>query len=176
MNKIFMSSNLFHTPQPEDFPSIINAVIEIPKGTNVKYEYDHIEGHFVYDRSLLSPMVYPSSYGFVPQTIGPDNDPLDVLIYNNTPIDRATVVESRVIGYLDMEDEGDKDYKILAIPTSHIRNHKDIKDIDPLFLKLCKNFFSHYKDLSKKKVEVFGWHNAESAHNIIRESFISTNN
>jgi inorganic pyrophosphatase len=165
-----MSSNLFHTPQPDNFPEVINAVVEIPKGTNVKYEYDHIEGHFVYDRSLLSPMVYPSSYGFIPQTIGPDHDPLDVLIYNNTPIDRGTVVESKVLGVLDMEDQGEKDYKVLVIPTSHIRDHSSIEDIDPLFLKLCKNFFAHYKDLSQNRVVVHDWHSKEEAYKIINQS------
>ena len=165
--------NLFKIKQPNTSPDIINAVIEIPKGTSAKYEYEP-QGYFKYDRSLTSAMVYPASYGFVPQTYADDGDPLDVLVYNSTPIERATVVECQVIGVLDMEDEDHngkmcKDYKILGVPTSHVRDYKNLSDIDPLFLDISRNFFLHYKDLNNKTVKVYNWHGPKKAKKIIKE-------
>jgi len=159
--------NLYNIPVHAQSPQRVNAVIEIPKDTNVKYEYDPELGVFVYDRSLLSAMVYPASYGFIPQTLAEDGDALDVMIYNATPIDTGTLVESRVIGVLDMEDEGFKDYKILATPISHVKEYRSLADIDSNFLKICQNFFAHYKDLNNKKVEVLDWHEADVAKEIV---------
>jgi inorganic pyrophosphatase len=162
--------NLYNIPVHPQSPQRVNAIIEIPKDTNVKYEYNSELGVFTYDRSLLSAMVYPASYGFIPQTLAEDGDALDVMIYNATPINIGTLVESRVIGILDMEDEGFKDYKVLATPISHIREYRSLSDIDPNFLKICQNFFAHYKDLNNKKVEVFNWHEADVAKEIVSSS------
>jgi len=164
--------NLYHLSTHKSSPKIVNAVIEIPKGTSAKYEY-HKDGYFFYDRSLTSAMVYPANYGFIPNTLADDGDALDVLVYNSTPIDRGTVVECEVIGVLDMEDEDskgnlNKDYKILCTPTSHIRSYRSIKDIDPLFLKISKNFFLHYKDLNEKQVNVFDWQGKAVAQKVIK--------
>jgi inorganic pyrophosphatase len=167
-----MSKNLYHLPIHKFSPCIINCIIEIPKDTNVKYEYDNDYGVFKYDRSLISAMVYPASYGFIPSTKSDDGDALDVLIYNSRPIDTGTLVEAKVVGVLDMTDDGDKDYKILATPTSHVREYHDLSDIDPQFLKICQNFFNHYKDLNNKNVEVFDWHESEFAYKIIKDSLI----
>ena len=169
-----MSGNLYHLPIHKLSPSIINCIIEIPKDTNVKYEYDSKLGVFKYDRSLISAMVYPASYGFIPSTKSDDGDALDVLIYNSRPIETGTLVEAKVIGVLDMTDDGDKDYKILATPVSHVREYNDLSDIDPQFLKICQNFFSHYKDLNNKEVEVLDWHEADFAHKIIKDSVIKS--
>ena len=159
--------NLYNIPAHPKSPQRVNAIIEIPKDTNVKYEYNSKLEVFTYDRSLLSAMVYPASYGFIPQTLAEDGDALDVMIYNATPINTGTLVESRVIGVLDMEDDGFKDYKILATPISHIREYRSLADIDPNFLKICQNFFAHYKDLNNKKVKVFDWHEADIAKEIV---------
>ncbi len=170
-----MPSNLFLIAHPKDFPKTINAVVEIPKGTNNKYEYNHVDGYFAYDRCLLSPMIYPSSYGFVPRTLAEDKDPLDVLIYNNKPISRGTVVRCRPLGYLHMIDNGDIDHKVLAIPINHIRKHESLEEIDPLFLKLCENFFQHYKSLSNhthKDVSIGGWKGKDEAIDLIQNSII----
>lgn len=170
-----MNPNLFHTEHPENFPHSINAVVEIPKGTNIKYEFDHENGFFIYDRCLLSPMVYPSSYGFIPRTMAEDDDPLDVLIYNGVPIDRGVIVKCRPLGYLSMIDNGDVDHKVLAIPESHIRNYQTLEDIDSLFLKLCENFFENYKKLSNHKHEetkTFGWKNKQEAIDLIKKCTI----
>ena len=162
--------NLYKIPQNKDWPSIVNAIIEIPKGTSAKYEYDNDLGLFKYDRSLLSAMTYPASYGFIPQTMADDGDALDILVYNSIPIERATLVECKVIGVLDMDDDGEKDYKILGTPTSHIRNYESLDDIDSLFLEVCKNFFQHYKELNFKKVEIFEWHDRKKAIEIVKSS------
>jgi inorganic pyrophosphatase len=162
--------NLYNIPIHSESPQRVNAIIEIPKDTNVKYEYDSKLGVFVYDRSLLSAMVYPASYGFIPQTLAEDGDALDVMIYNAMPISTGTLVESRVIGVLDMEDEGFKDYKILATPISHIKEYRSLADVDSNFLKICQNFFCHYKDLNNKKVKVLDWHEAEYAREIVTAS------
>ena len=164
-------TNLYELPVHPESPQRVNAVVEIPKDTNVKYEYDCELGVFVYDRSLLSAMVYPASYGFIPQTLGEDGDALDILIYNAMPINTGTMVESRVIGVLDMEDEGLKDYKILATPVSHVKEYRSLADIDPNFLVICQNFFAHYKDLNDKKVKVFDWHEADFAKEIVRNNY-----
>jgi inorganic pyrophosphatase len=166
--------NLYKLPLHKHNPKFINAVIEIPKGKSAKYEYDP-KGFFKYDRSLTSAMVYPASYGFIPSTLTDDGDALDVLVYNRIPIDRGTVVECKVIGVLDMEDEGSggqmhKDFKILGVPTSHVRDYNSLKDIDPMFLEISKNFFLHYKELNNKRVKVFDWYEKQKAFNIIKKS------
>ena len=160
-------TSLYNIPAHKNSPHIVYAVIEIPKGTSAKYEYDPALEAFVYDRSLLSAMSYPASYGFIPNTLAEDGDALDILIYNATPIERGTIVECKVLGVLDMVDEGQKDYKIIGVPTSHVRKYETMQDLDPLFLKVCKNFFVHYKDLNNKHVDVFGWHGTNLAKQII---------
>jgi inorganic pyrophosphatase len=162
--------NLYNLPIHKQSPQRVNSIVEIPKDTNVKYEYDPIYNVFSYDRSLISAMVYPSSYGFIPSTIAEDGDALDILVYNAVPIQTGTFVECRVIGVLDMEDDGFKDYKILGAPVSHVKEYRSLEDIDPNFLEICKNFFSHYKDLNNKKVKVFDWHEKDFAHEIINQS------
>ena len=162
--------NLYNIPTHKESPDKIWAVIEIPKGTSAKYEYDPELGIFIYDRGLLSAMTYPASYGFIPNTISEDGDALDVLVYNALPIERGTVVECNVIAVLDMEDEGEKDYKVLACPISHVRAYKNLDDIDPMFLKVCKNFFAHYKDLNEKLVNVRDWEDTDFARKVIMDS------
>ena len=153
----------------ESSPKIVNAIVEIPKGTSAKYEYNPKLDTFQLDRCLPSSMMYPCSYGFVPSTLAEDNDPLDMLIYNDTPIDRGTLVECTVIGVLDMKDSGGQDWKILGTPTSHVRKYRSIKDIDPMFIKVASYFFRHYKDLNNKYVEVGDWYGKTKAYNIIKE-------
>ena len=150
-------------------PRIVNAIVEIPKGTSAKYEYNSELDTFQLDRCLPSSMMYPCSYGFVPSTLAEDGDPLDILIYNDTPIDRGTLVECNVIGALDMIDSGGRDWKILGTPTSHVRNYRSLKDIDPMFIKLASHFFKHYKDLNNSFVEVNDWHGKQKAYEVIKQ-------
>lgn len=165
-------TNLYKIPTHKQSPEVVNAVVEIPKGTSTKYEYDYELEIFRLDRCLTSAMVYPANYGFIPGTLGADGDPLDILVYANAPIMRTTLVECTVIGALDMIDDGAKDYKILGVPTSAIKKKTDIHQVSKLFLDVTKNFFQHYKDLSNKKVLVHDWLDREAALQIIREDTI----
>lgn len=164
---------LYDIPIHSNSPQLINCIVEIPRGTSAKYEYNNELDVFEYDRSLLPTMVYPANYGFIPNTLADDGDPLDVLVYNRTPIQRGTLVEGRVLGALDMLDDGDRDLKVLAIPVSHIRNYTDLSDVDDFFLKICVNFFQHYKELNGKNVQVKGWMGKEAAYEVIKDSGLS---
>ena len=150
-------------------PAIVNAIIEIPKGTSIKYEYDEEYDIFVADRTLCSAMTYPANYGFIPNTLAEDKDPLDIIVYNSLPFNTGSLVECTVLGVLDMTDKNEKDWKILAAPISHIKKYDNIEDIEDTFLQVCKNFFEHYKDLTGKRVEVTDWYDKFTAHNIIEE-------
>lgn len=167
--------NLYKLPIHEKSPRIVNAVIEIEEGSKNKYEYDGDLGVFMYDRCLNSAMVYPASYGFVPNTLCEDGDPLDIMVISPEPIKRATVVEAKVLGVLDMEDEGAKDYKIISVPNFYTRKYFGLKDVEGSFLEISKNFFAHYKDLSmsRDRVKVFDWHDKDFAYQIIKESIIT---
>lgn len=166
--------NLYNLPIHDKSPRIVNAVIEIEEGSKNKYEYDGNLEVFMYDRCLNSAMVYPASYGFVPNTLCDDGDPLDIMVISPEPIKRATVVEAKVLGVLDMEDEGAKDYKLIAVPNFYTRKYFGLKDIEDSFLEISKNFFSHYKDLSMSgdRVKVFDWHDKDFAYKIVKESII----
>lgn len=165
--------NLYDIPMHLHAPDKLYAVIEIPKGSSAKYEYCPEIEQFKLDRCLNSAMVYTSNYGFIPGTKADDGDPLDILVYNNTPIDRGTIVECNVVGVLDMTDQGKKDYKILAAPVSHVKRYRCVfRDIDPMFLKVTRNFFKHYKDLERKKVRVGEWMDNDVAKHIISNDII----
>ena len=167
--------NLYNYPRHEKSPKIVNAVIEIEEGSKNKYEYDKRHGGaFVYDRCLTSAMSYPASYGFIPKTLGADGDAIDILVVSPEPIKRATVVESKVLGVLDMDDEGEKDYKIIAVPNFYTRKYFKLNDLEDSFLQISKNFFAHYKDLSMKqeKVKVFDFYPKEKAWEIIKDSYV----
>lgn len=164
--------NLYYLPTHTKSPRVVNAVIEIEEGSKNKYEYNGDLGVFMYDRCLTSAMVYPASYGFIPNTLCDDGDPLDIMVLSPEPIKRATVVESKVLGVLDMEDEGAKDYKVIAVPNFYSRKYSGIKDLEDSFLQISKNFFAHYKDLSSSgpKVKVLNWHDKSLAFDIINQS------
>ena len=166
--------NLYNLPIHEKSPRIATAVIEIEEGSKNKYEYDGNLGVFMYDRCLASAMVYPASYGFIPSTLCDDGDPLDILVLSPEPIKRATVLDAKVLGVLDMEDEGAKDYKIIGVPNFYTRKHTKLSDIEDSFLAIAKNFFAHYKDLSMSgdKVKVFEWHDKDVAWDIINKSIV----
>ena len=165
--------NLLHIPIGEQFPTIVNSIVEIPKDTNAKYEYDVNLGLLRLDRCLISSMRYPASYGFVPQTISDDGDPLDILIYNTVPIQSLSCVEVRPIGALHTIDNGVDDYKVLGIPIYNPNNYNKLNDIDPLFLEVVEDFFEHYKNNDKKKkgtVTVHGWVQIDTTLSLIRKT------
>lgn len=159
-----MTNNMWHR-LPSGEPEQLNVVIEIPKMSRIKYELDKETGLIHVDRVLYSPMHYPANYGFVPQTLWDDGDPLDVLVMSHEPFVPGCLVAARPIGVLQMTDDGDSDAKILAVPVKDPRfNHiTDLANIDPHTLEEIKHFFKVYKDLQKKEVLVADWQNKDQA-------------
>lgn len=157
--------NLFHNIGNGE-GEITNVVVEIPKGSRNKFEYDKSKEAFVLDRVLYSPFFYPVDYGFVPRTWYDDNDPLDAMVHIRDPTFVGCVIEVRVIGLLRMKDEKGVDDKILGVPTGDplFNNIKEITDLPSSLLDEIAHFFSRYKDLEKgKSVEVIGWLDKEQA-------------
>jgi len=148
-----------------------DVLIEIPKGSRNKYEYDFILHKIRFDRMLFSSMMYPGDYGFIPETLALDKDPLDVLVLGTEPTFPMVVMEVRPIGVFHMTDEKGPDEKIICVPVSDPiwSNRLDISDINPHRLKEIEHFFQVYKDLEEKKVDVGGWGNAEEAIKIYEE-------
>lgn len=170
-----MSSIYENIPLGEKSPEIINAVIEIPKGSHNKYEFDEKLGVFKLDRVLYSPFHYPLDYGFIPQTRSEDGDHLDALVIGSEPLFPTCLVEIRPIGVLRMIDSGDPDFKILAVQVKNPRfdTIKDLKDVEawqPHLLKETAHFFQTYKELQGKKVEIQGWGDAAAAKEEIKKA------
>tara|TARA_R110002074_G_scaffold260307_4_gene432716 strand:+ start:2271 stop:2783 length:513 start_codon:yes stop_codon:yes gene_type:complete len=148
-----------------------DVLIEIPKGSRNKYEYDFELKKIRFDRMLFSSMMYPADYGFVPETLALDGDPLDVLVLGHEPTFPMCVVEVRPIGVFHMADEKGPDEKIICVPISDPiwSNKMDLTDLNPHRLKEIEHFFQVYKDLEKKKVDVGGWGNATEALAIFKK-------
>jgi inorganic pyrophosphatase len=155
-----------------DVPRRINVVVEIPKRSRNKYEFDCSGGYFKLDRVLYSSLHYPGDYGFVPQTLHDDGDPLDVLIMVNEPTFPGCVIEARPIGLFRLLDHGKVDDKILAVPAfdPSFKNYHTLQDVPPHFLMEVEHFFAVYKDLEQKKVEVVGWEGVECAYHEIERA------
>ena len=159
------------------FPDVFNVIIEIEANaaSPVKYEFDKDSGFLMVDRFIATPMYYPCNYGFVPNTLSDDGDPADVLVITPHPIKAGSVIESRAVGVLIMEDEKGMDEKIIAVPSSSITKMydsvKDINDVDSALLAKIKHFFEHYKDLeSGKWVKIKSFENAAKAIEILKVS------
>ncbi|WP_297949265.1 inorganic diphosphatase [uncultured Campylobacter sp.] len=153
-------------------PDKINAVIEIPYGSNIKYEIDKASGALCVDRVLYGAMFYPANYGFVPNTLADDGDPADVLVLNEYPLAAGSVIPCRLIGVLMMEDEGGMDEKLLAVPVSKIdpryEGIKGVSDLPKATLDKIKNFFETYKLLEPNKwVKVKDFASAAEAEKIL---------
>lgn len=153
-------------------PSNIHVVIEIPQNSNIKYEVDADSGILFVDRKLHTSMVYPFNYGFVPMTREEDGDPIDILVMSNDAFSPLSVVRSKPIGVLIMEDEEGQDSKIIAVPNEKIdydySRYSEIDQIDSRVLDKIKHFFEHYKELEKNKfVKVTGWKDSKMAEQII---------
>jgi len=151
-------------------PETFNVVIEIPMESDpIKYEVDKDSGAIFVDRFLTTPMYYPTNYGYVPQTLSGDGDPVDVLVMTPYRLPPGVVVPCRALGILKMEDEAGVDGKVLAVPTVKIlkayQHIQSLDDVEPLKLKAISHFFEHYKDLEEGKwVKVLGWDGIEAAH------------
>ncbi len=143
-------------PIGEGAPDEFQALIEIPKGSKVKYELDKGTGLVRVDRILYSSVVYPANYGFIPQTLGDDDDPLDVLILMQEPVQPLSIVRARPIGMMTMLDQGQSDEKIIGVHLDdpEYRVYRHINELSPHRLAELKRFFLDYKVLERKEVRV----------------------
>ncbi|MEM0092789.1 MAG: inorganic diphosphatase [Thermofilum sp.] len=153
-------------------PEDIYVVVEIPMGSNVKYEVDKETGLIHVDRVLFTSMVFPFNYGFIPSTLEEDGDPVDVVLLSNDPFVPGSVVRAKPIALLEMEDENGYDAKVIAVPHEKIDNRfehvRDLSDICEATRERIKHFFEHYKELEKGKwVRVRGWKGREHAVEVI---------
>jgi inorganic pyrophosphatase len=159
-----------HRYQPSE--RTLDGVVEIPKGSKAKYEIDKATGLLRLDRVIFAAFVYPINYGFIPQTLGEDGDPLDILILSQVAIQPLCLVHCKIIGYMEMIDGGLRDEKIIAVPledasSSHLN---DIKDL-PMDLKMeLEHFFTQYKVLRNKQVTIDQFKSAAEASTIVQES------
>jgi len=153
-------------------PRIVNAVIEIPKGSRAKYEIDKPSGLLRLDRVIYSSFHYPSNYGFIPQTYGGDKDPLDILVLSSISIQPLCLVTAKVIGVMQMVDGGDADDKIIAV-AAHDQSINYINNIEELpkhFFEELRHFFEEYKRLENKSVVVEEFQDKSTALRIIQEA------
>lgn len=143
-------------PIGKKFPQEINAVVEIPKGSRNKYELDKKIGMIRLDRTIYSSVLYPGDYGFVPQTMWEDKDPMDILILNRFPSFPLVIMGARPIGLMKMVDEKESDDKIIAVPVSDpfYKTIKEISELPPHTKREIKHFFEIYKELQHKSVKV----------------------
>ena len=162
---------------PEDF----NVIIEIPMNADpVKYEVDKESGAIFVDRFMSTSMHYPTNYGYVPQTLSGDGDPVDVLVITPVPLIPGVVVRCRVLGILKMEDEAGMDGKVLAVPVDKVlaiySQWKKPEDLNPLRLKTIAHFYEHYKDLEPNQwVKIIGWEGPESAKKEVMDGIANYN-
>lgn len=148
-----------------------DVLIEIPKGSRNKYEYDFKLKKVRYDRMIFSSMMYPADYGFIPETLALDGDPLDVLVLVTEPTFPGCVMEVKPIGVFHMADEKGPDEKVICVPVSDpIWNRlNDLSDVNGHLIKEIEHFFKVYKDLEQKKVDVEGWGDLAEAKVIIED-------
>ena len=168
--------SLDRVPAGANLPEDFNVVIEIPMNSDpVKYEVDKESGAVFVDRFMLSAMHYPANYGYIPQTISDDGDPVDVLVVTPFPIQVGAVVRCRAVGVLQMEDEAGGDAKLLAVPVTKLypvySSLTTVDDVPAEMRAQIQHFFEHYKDLEKGKwVKVQGWEGIEAAEREIMDS------
>jgi inorganic pyrophosphatase len=156
----------------EKIPQKVNALIEIPQGSRAKYEVDKATGLLKLDRVIYSSFHYPVNYGFIPQTLGQDNDPLDILVLCSQSIQSLCLVEANVIGNMQMIDNGEQDDKIIAVASKDpsVNHYHNIEDLPDHFLLELRNFFEQYKVLENKKVEIDNFQDKYTACKIIEEA------
>jgi len=167
-----VTKRLYDLEPGPDCPEIVRMIVEIPKNSSNKYEYDGALGVFRLDRALYSPMHYPGDYGFIPGTLAEDGDPLDVLALVDEASYPGVMIVVRPLGLLEMVDQDQPDQKILAVPERNPR-FDQIHTIDQVFphnLREIEHFFAIYKELEGKRTEMRGWHGPREAREIIRRA------
>jgi inorganic pyrophosphatase len=165
----------------EKAPEVVNLIIEIKKGEKNKYEMDKDTGYLTLDRVNGTMLGYPSDYGYIPETLCEDGDPLDGLLIIDESVPHNTVVPARPIGVLYMIDDGESDEKIILVPAKDVsKDHiKDLSDLGDNFKKVVEHFYSHYKDWKNDwtgtKVSFNGWGDVAAAKKVIAESITRAN-
>ncbi len=165
--------NPWHDVTPgEGIPREFETVIEIPFGSSVKYELDKESGLIRLDRILFSAVYYPANYGFIPQTLAEDDDPLDVLVLCQESVVPLTIIHARTIGLMTMVDAGKKDHKIIAVATEdpEYDHYHEATEMPPHKLMQLKRFFLDYKQLEGKAVEVDEFQPAAAAYPVIEDA------
>ena len=163
----------WHDVSPGDkLPREFSAVIEIPSGSSVKYELDKHSGLIRLDRVLYSAVYYPANYGFIPQTLAEDDDPLDVLVFCQEPVVPLTLIESRTVGLMTMMDAGKKDHKIISVATKdpEFNSYTQFSEMPTHRLAMLRRFFQDYKQLEGKKVEVDELEPPDKAYAVILDA------
>lgn len=158
----------------------VHAIIEIPYGSNIKYELDKDSGLIMVDRIMYSSVYYPANYGFIPNTLADDGDPIDILVLGEYAIQAGSVIKARLIGMLEMEDESGIDEKFISVPISKIDpiydNITSLDDLPKITLDRIKNFFETYKILEPNKwVKVNSYKNINKAQEILEKGISSYN-
>jgi len=156
----------------DEAPQVVNALIEIPQGSKSKYEIDKKTGLLKLDRIIYSSFHYPVNYGFIPQMLGKDGDPLDILVMCSESIQPLCLVEAFVIGNMQMIDTGLIDDKIIAVAVRDpgVNYITNLEEVPQHIFKVLKNYFEQYKVLENKKVEINDFQDKEKAFEIINES------
>lgn len=156
-------------PGPKS-PEVVNAIVEIPTGSRIKYEIDHETGLVHVDRVLFSPFHYPAEYGFIPSTLAPDGDPCDVLVLINGATYPGVVIRARPVGILKMHDDKGQDDKVLCVAADdpNYQHVNELTDLPPHFMKEVEHFFLTYKDLEEKDVHTDGWEGREAAQAFVQ--------
>jgi inorganic pyrophosphatase len=156
----------------EMIPQEFNTIIEIPFGSSVKYELDKTSGLIKLDRVLYSAVYYPANYGFIPQTLAEDDDPLDVLVLCQETVVPLTMIHARTIGLMTMIDGGKKDHKIIAVATEdpEFNSYREAEEMPPHRLTMLRRFFQDYKQLEGKAVEVYQIQQSKDAYPIIEDA------
>ena len=166
-----MDYNAILTPYAED--QTINTVVEIPKGSSNKIEYDRRRKLMILDRVEPGIFAKPTNYGFIPQTLDDDGDELDTLLITDEPVPTGVLVTATVIGVLEFDDDGEMDHKIICVPSDDRHTGNRIKSLDDLgeqWKKQIEHHFTHYKDLKKPgSTKVQGFGDANRAHEVIKE-------
>jgi len=153
-------------------PEFVNGIIEIPKGSRAKYEVDKESGLIKLDRVIYASMYFPLNYGFIPQTLGEDHDPLDIVVLTQVEVVPRCLIASRVIGVMRMIDRGEADDKIIAVAEqdASVNYITDVNELPEYFKVELKHFFENYKVLENRKVEVEEFQSKEKAKEIIVQS------
>jgi inorganic pyrophosphatase len=153
-------------------PELVPVIIEVPRGSKVKYELDKASGLMKVDRVLFSSVHYPANYGFIPQTYCEDHDPLDVLVLGQESVAPLTIMLARPIGVMKMLDQGEADDKIIAVHANdpEVSTYRSINELPPHRLKEVQRFFEDYKVLENKAVRVEKFMDWEEAHKVINDS------